>query len=335
MGSKQTSPLRRKAYHAGSWYSDDEHELNQELANYLKEAEDGLNRVEGGRGGVPRAIVSPHAGFSYSGPTAAWAYVALSEAMFHHKMENNGSSLKIVVLHPSHHVYLNGCAISSADLIETPLGKLTVSSSLRNELLGLKRKGKAAFQLMSIKTDEEEHSGEMQYPFVVKVLNDVTKRASSSTNNKEINVEVLPIMVGSIGEEKEAEYGRLLSGVLARSDVFCIISSDFCHWGSRFSYNPMPTNSNVQIFEYIERLDREGMDQICLKDPGAFAKYLTKYRNTICGRHPISLWLNALHENEKVDPVQPKFVKYSQSSKVRSSWESSVSYASCVARKYE
>lgn len=43
------------------------------------------------------------------------------------------------------------------------------------------------------------------------------------------------------------------------SDVFCIISSDFCHWGSRFSYNPMPTNNDIQIFEYIERLDREGM----------------------------------------------------------------------------
>lgn len=78
------------------------------------------------------------------------------------------------------------------------------------------------------------------------------------------------------------------------------------------------------------------MDLIELQRPGAFADYLREYANTICGRHPIAVWLNAVvtnSENGKGE-LDVRFVRYAQSSRVRSGKDndSSVSYASAVAR---
>lgn len=68
--------------------------------------------------------------------------------------------------------------------------------------------------------------------------------------------------------------------------------------------------------------------------PGAFAEYLRETRNTICGRHAIAVWLNAL---ARAFPLETRtavptisFVKYAQSSAAKSTRDSSVSYASAV-----
>lgn len=85
----------------------------------------------------------------------------------------------------------------------------------------------------------------------------------------------------------------------------------------------------------IEWMDHVGMDSIVSQEPGAFAKYIKLYKNTICGRHPIAVYLSALKENKEsgVEQVQIHFVKYAQSSQVKYDHESSVSYASAVIRK--
>ena len=59
-------PTVRRATHAGSWYSSHGKELARELSGWLAEAQEET--------GPARAIIAPHAGFSYSGPTAASAY---------------------------------------------------------------------------------------------------------------------------------------------------------------------------------------------------------------------------------------------------------------------
>lgn len=64
------SSKNRKASHAGSWYTDNKEELDKELSTYLMDAKRGVKRGEKIKG-----IIAPHAGFSYSGPTAAWAYI--------------------------------------------------------------------------------------------------------------------------------------------------------------------------------------------------------------------------------------------------------------------
>mmetsp|Transcript_19314 Transcript_19314/g.33907 ORF Transcript_19314/g.33907 Transcript_19314/m.33907 type:complete len:188 (+) Transcript_19314:195-758(+) len=181
---------------------------------------------------------------------------------------------------------------------------------------------------MERKVDEEEHSGEMQYPYIAKIINDV-----NMSSGKKYDVKILPIMVGSIKTSSEEAFGRLLSPYLSDRGIFTVISSDFCHWGRRFSYTPQPSKSDKtinEVHEYIEYLDKKGMDLIEMQRPGAFADYLREYSNTICGRHPISVWLHSLHESMLTHNV--RFVKYAQSEKARSTRDNSVSYASAVAR---
>ena len=77
---------------------------------------------------------------------------------------------------------------------------------------------------MERKVDEEEHSREMQYPYIAKIINDV-----NMSSGKKYDVKILPIMVGSIKTNKEEAIGRLLSPYLSDRGIFTVISSDFCH----------------------------------------------------------------------------------------------------------
>lgn len=215
--------------------------------------------------------------------------------------------------------------------IETPLGSLEVDADLREQLLAT---GK--FSTMRQGVDEREHSGEMQYPFIAKIIKDLEDQNMSEHGN--ITIKVLPIMVGSIKTKSEEAFGKLLAPFLSNESIFTVISSDFCHWGDRFSYTPHPprdTNAAInEVYEYIEYLDKKGMDLISLQRPGAFADYLREYSNTICGRHPIAVWLNSAVTNKEVgrETLDVRFIKYAQSGKAVSKKDFSVSYASAVAR---
>eukprot|EP00584_Thalassiosira_punctigera_P022593 CAMPEP_0172571046 /NCGR_PEP_ID=MMETSP1067-20121228/129877_1 /TAXON_ID=265564 ORGANISM="Thalassiosira punctigera, Strain Tpunct2005C2" /NCGR_SAMPLE_ID=MMETSP1067 /ASSEMBLY_ACC=CAM_ASM_000444 /LENGTH=211 /DNA_ID=CAMNT_0013363279 /DNA_START=54 /DNA_END=690 /DNA_ORIENTATION=+ len=181
---------------------------------------------------------------------------------------------------------------------------------------------------MERQVDEEEHSGEMQYPYIAKIIND----ANMNSSGKRYDIKILPIMVGSIKTNKEEAFGRLLTPYLSDRGVFTVISSDFCHWGRRFGYTPQPSKSDGtnEVHEYIRQLDKAGMDLIEMQRPGAFADYLRERSNTICGRHPISVWLRSLEGSALTHDV--RFVKYAQSEKARSMRDNSVSYASAIAR---
>lgn len=308
---EQLYPIRR-AHYAGKWYNGIEGDLDAELTTNLANVD--INSQLDSDVAV-RGLVGPHAGYSYSGPTAAHAYKHLNSAL------RSETITTILVLHPSHHVYLNGCALSGADKIETPIGDIPVASELRKEIWKTE-----AFSIMSQTTDENEHSGELHYPYIAKSI----KEAKAFGR-----VKILPIMVGSINTTQEEQFGRILKDIIARNDTITVISTDFCHWGSRFQYQPIPSSADkeIPIFEYISELDRAGMNFIEMQEPGAFATYIRKTRNTICGRHPLSVWLHAVSQNKEseTEKLSIKFVRYAQSSQVRSMGESSVSYASAVA----
>jgi len=234
-----TETYIRRAHHSGSWYSSSTSDLNRMLEGFLSNASEAHSAYGDLPCDIPRGIIAPHAGYTYSGPTAAYAYKALSEAI------RKGWRGTIVVLHPSHHVYLENCAISNAHTIETPLGNLQVNSKLRDEILNI---SKPSFSLMDQSIDEDEHSGEMQYPYIAKVLSDLHVLGESQ-------IRVLPIMVGSLTTRSEEHYGKVLAPFLSRQDIFTVISSDFCHWGSRFRYTPTTafgySKSGGEIHEFV------------------------------------------------------------------------------------
>lgn len=71
------------------------------------------------------------------------------------------------------------------------------------------------------------------------------------------------------------------------------------------------------------------MDLIEQLHPDAFTEYLRKYQNTICGRHPIGVFLQSIAALMKQNyQLSFKFLRYAQSNHVENQNDSSVSYAS-------
>lgn len=283
----------RKASHAGSWYTDDVNELNSQLSHWLDKAVYSH--------GPSKAIISPHAGYSYCGATAAYAYKHINPELVD----------TVFILGPSHHYRLGGAALTQTTEYETPLYNLIIDQEINAELY---KTGK--FEYMSIKTDEDEHSIEMQLSFLAKVM-----------ESKRGKFKVVPIMIGNTTSEKEKMYGELLAPYFLRPNVLFIISSDFCHWGERFSYTYYDQRHG-EIWRSIEALDKMGMELIEKLEPVDFKNYLREYDNTICGNHPISVLLNLLKSLNRNSDFSLKFIDYSQSSKCKNRRDSSVSYAS-------
>jgi len=289
----------RRASHANSWYSGNRQHLDRELSHWLNAADQLPSPA--------RAVICPHAGYSYSGATAAYSFKQLDPA----------TTKTIFILGPSHHVRLSGCAVSQCFTYQTPLGDLSINREITKDLLDT---GK--FELMSIEADEDEHSIEMQLPYIAKVMEPARG-----------DFTIVPVMVGNLSPNSEAKYGKIFAKYLLDPSVCFVISSDFCHWGDRFRYTYHDKNAG-EIHQSIKALDHAGMDIIERMDPAGFTTYLKQYGNTICGRHPIGVFLNMIAEiragMSNGYRMDLKFLKYAQSSQVRKPHESSVSYASAA-----
>ncbi|GAA5929559.1 Mho1p [Sporobolomyces koalae] len=329
----------RRASHAGSWYSDEGAVLNRQLTGWLAAASDPGAKDSHGAKPITgcKAIIAPHAGYSYSGPAAAYAYNSIDIAPIS----------RVFVLGPAHHVYLNGCALSRCRSYATPVGELPLDLDTISEL---SETGK--FEWMARETDEDEHSIEMHLPYIRKVF-------------EGRDIKLVPILVGAISTSSEKSFGFLLAPYLADPATLFVVSSDFCHWGTRFRYTHFhpPHSSDLslgraltvsnfntttkdvqgQVWRGIETLDKLGMEccafstapapPAAAKSPSAahdqFATYLQQTKNTICGRHPIGVLLGALSALEEGGrEMWCEWVRYEQSSRVASLRDSSVSYAS-------
>eukprot|EP01135_Chromosphaera_perkinsii_P010431 Nk52_evm1s2127 gene=Nk52_evmTU1s2127 len=293
--------VNRRAAHAGSWYEGHGKSLNVMLERWLEAPTPSMAPA--------RAIISPHAGYSFCGKCAAFSY----------KQIVSKDVKRVFILGPSHHVYLDGCAVSRCSKYETPLGDLTIDKQTNKELL---KNGN--FSEMEVGVDEDEHSIEMQLPFIYKVM------------EENPSYTIVPVLVGSIGKAKEQLYGKIFAKYLSDPANLFVISSDFCHWGKRFRFTAYD-KSKGDIFQSIEHMDRMGMKFIENLDPSGFYDYLKECGNTICGRHPIAVLLNAIDEIRKSSELgssfkspQVKFLSYSQSSQVVSPSDSSVSYAAAA-----
>lgn len=284
---------KRRASHAGSWYSSRRADLSAQLQSWMDQADVSC--------GGARAIIAPHAGYSYSGPTAAWAYRHI----------NPEGVRRVFVLGPSHHVHLAGCALTRCIAYQTPLGELPIDQPLCAELLAT-----GDFETMDLSVDEEEHSIEMHLPYIQQVMGDQP-------------FTLVPILVGALSQASQSRYGEILAPFLGNAQNLIIISSDFCHWGKRFRFTHRD-NACQYIYQSIEALDRQGMELIEKQDANGFSRYQHEFKNTICGQFPIAVLLQALERANQQRKHTLRFVKYDQSNKVVKASGSSVSYASAV-----
>ena len=100
------------------------------------------------------------------------------------------------------------------------------------------------FKEFSKSADEEEHSLEMQYPFLKLVLPGDTK--------------IVPITVGSVNDKLDVEHADILQKYYNDKDNLFVFSTDFCHWGKRFGYTPY-NKQDGDICDSIQKLDEQGM----------------------------------------------------------------------------
>jgi len=142
---------------AGSFYPDDTQAL-QRLVDDLLNKVDIYQTEQRFKAIKPKAIIVPHAGYIYSGLTAAYAFKSLKK--FKQQIK------RVIVFGPSHHVALEGMAVPSTDSFMTPLGQINLDKE------EIKQLSQLAQITVSDIAHEQEHSLEVQLPFLQHVLAD-------------------------------------------------------------------------------------------------------------------------------------------------------------------
>ncbi|MBN1593228.1 MAG: AmmeMemoRadiSam system protein B [Candidatus Coatesbacteria bacterium] len=182
---------------SGQWYPSGKKELAEEVDGYLAKVP-GLPAVEWRIIG----IISPHAGFVYSGPVAAYGYRLLKE-----KQQKVKTA---ILIGPSHRYPLSGVSVNNVQDYRTPLGDLFVDKEIAGEIVGYDR----SFRYVP-EAHAQEHSLESQLPFLQRTLGN--------------EVKIVPVLLNDIS------YADKLSWVVSKilkehSDVIVIASTDMSHY---------------------------------------------------------------------------------------------------------
>jgi len=246
----------RRAQMAGSWYPDNKDQLAAEVDGLFAEAKP--PKIDG----KVIALISPHAGYRFSGKAAATNYQLL-----------RGQDVRrVVLLAISHHYPLRGASIPDVTDFETPLGLVPVDGKAVARL----RRSPVVSSVM--RAENNEHSLEIQLPLLQRVL----PRFS-----------LVPILVGEMEDQDYFDLAAVLAEIVD-SHTVVVASSDFTHRGVNYGYEVPDGPGDVQA--RLARLDQGSIDQITkLSRPGLLA-YAEKTGTTICGLHPIALLLELLDE---------------------------------------
>lgn len=209
----------RKPIAAGTFYPDDPGRLKQMTADLTLKAEKNQPDIPADR--PLKAMVMPHAGYVYSGLTAAHAAAALEGQKFS----------KIIILAPDHRTGFHGCAISDADSYQTPLGRILIHPDADNlrEQYGFFR---AVFA-----SDASEHAVEVILPFLQTWLTDF---------------KIIPIVIGR-GDNSEAWVSALEK--ILDTDTLVIVSTDLSHY---LPYEKAVAQDK-QTIKYIENLNAKAI----------------------------------------------------------------------------
>ncbi len=180
----------RHAAVAGTFYPDQEQELIMLVDGMLARAKSDQRS--------PKVIIAPHAGYIYSGQTAAIAYARLRNA--------RQPISRVVLLGPSHQVAFKGIAVPTQTRFKTPLGEIGIDAGSIQQILGLPGVG------FLDDAHSKEHSLEVQLPFLQRVLGEFN---------------LVPLVVGDASREDVAAVINTLWG---HEETLIIISSDLSHY---------------------------------------------------------------------------------------------------------
>ncbi len=287
---KSAPHITRNPAVAGTFYPALKTDLENTINTYYENAKDSAPK------GV-RAIIAPHAGYTYSGQTAAYAYKGIQ------------GKETILLLAPSHHIYFHGASIANVTHYKTPLGEIKLSEktgSIKEDL------NKAGLLYTEKDPHKKEHAIEVQLPFLQKTLRDF---------------EIIPILIGGATDYRsQIKIAEILNRYADKSTLI-IASSDFTHYGPQYGYVPFTENKE----ENIKNLDYGAIEHIEKKDPESFHNYIQRTGATICGSKPITILLEMIQESKP--DLRGELLHYDTSERIAGDYTNSVSYVSYVFYK--
>ncbi len=184
----------RPASVAGMFYPHDGKNLMKQVVELTERAKP--KRIKGNL----IALISPHAGYLYSGLTAAHGF----------KLLKGKSYDTVVIIAPSHHEYFEGVSVYPGNAYRTPLGEVLIDIELRKELLKSTSLIKESSQ-----GHGDEHAVEVQLPFLQIELT---------------NFKLLPIVIGNQTKDVIYKVGEVIGSVLRNKKALIVASTDLSHY---------------------------------------------------------------------------------------------------------
>ncbi len=213
-------------------------------------------------------MVLPHAGYEYSGRTAACGVKSLGR-----------SYGRVVVIGPTHRLPMEDMfSVPRATHYETPLGQVPLDTQFIGELLKYPQ-----FQHVPA-AEQQEHSVQIEVPLLQYKLGDF---------------QLVPIVAGQCSYETVVKAGEILAGLLD-GDTLVVASSDFTHHGPRYQY----VRFTQDIPAGIRKLDMGAWASIEELDARGLLSYRNKTGATICGCVPVAVLLATLREGTQAEIVR-------------------------------
>lgn len=263
------------------FYPGDPKTLKRDIARYLDESR--FERIPGDVVGV----ISPHAGYMYSGPVAAYGYKAVSESVYD----------VVIVIAPSHRRYFEGAAIIEKGAYKTPLGIVEIDDEITGRLLQ-----NSPLVQNSIDAHGQEHSLEVQIPFLQSVMKDFT---------------LVPIIMGvqDAGTCEELSEGIYTALKDSGKKALIIGSTDLSHY---YSYE-RAVQLDSSVIKRLEDFDIRGL----VSDIG-------KEKCEACGAGPM---LTTMMLSAKLGATHSEVLKYANSGDISGDKSAVVGYVSAVFYK--
>ena len=181
----------------------------------------------------PKALISPHAGWMYSGFTANFAY----------RIASNTKPKRVVVIGPSHRVPFRGISTTLEDFYETPCGMLQIDKAFASELI-------EKFGVLNLEEVHQEHSTEVQMPFIKHYFDDIP---------------VIELVYSNCSPLKLKE----IINFLIQNNILVVISSDLSHYydlktANALDYNCLEAVNNQDItqLEKCEACGKIGIEAL-------------------------------------------------------------------------
>ncbi len=185
----------RKPAVAGMFYPATSDKLERQLSRLFSEVP--VSKIEENM--IP-GIIAPHAGYMYSGLTAAYAYKNIADKKY----------TKVIILSPSHREYFGGISIYEGDAYETPLGKIEVDQNIAQKMSDISPR-----IMRSTAGHRDEHGIEVHLPFLQHLYGN--------------DFELVPVVMGDQSHANIVELSNALLEVMD-DDTLVVASSDLSHF---------------------------------------------------------------------------------------------------------